>query len=188
MSVDSDASRYDECRVWFPRHVLSQLQVEAERSDPLETGGILLGYRDEAGGEIVVTAMVGPGRDARHRRRSFVPDHSFHEREVARLYTESGRTWSYLGDWHTHPGGPLSLSLKDQRTLTRIARARTARVAHPVMVLLASGAPMAAIAPGADAIDVGAWRIGAWVLRDASSFWSAWRVRVLATRCTVVHF
>jgi integrative and conjugative element protein (TIGR02256 family) len=120
---------------WIREVALAALTAEAHRCSTLETGGVLVGYRG-GNGDVLVTDVVGPGPDAIHRETAFTPDHAFHEREVARLYGESGRTEVYLGDWHTHPLAGAYLSCRDKRTLRRIARARQARVPKPFMVVM----------------------------------------------------
>lgn len=95
-----------------------------------------MGYTGETG-DIVVTHAIGPGPLAKHREKSFVPDHDFQETEIARIYRESGRHSTYLGDWHSHPGGSDRLSWRDRATLRRISRAPAARVQQPVMVIIA---------------------------------------------------
>lgn len=133
--------------IWIPSVVLADLARSADTFAPLETGGVLLGYWVHAPSgttceaEAVVTAQIGPGPRAVHRERSFSPDHVYQEEEIARLYHESGRRWNYIGDWHTHPSGPGSLSGRDKATLRRIATTPAARAPFPVMIVLASGAP-----------------------------------------------
>ena len=121
-------------RLWIGLAVRDALLREAARMAPMETGGVLMGYRGE-GGDVVVTAVIGPGPTAMHARARFLPDHAFQEREIARVYQESGRMHTYLGDWHSHPDGPCTLSSRDRVTLRRIGRERDARVPEPVMVL-----------------------------------------------------
>jgi integrative and conjugative element protein (TIGR02256 family) len=104
---------------------------------PLETGGILLGYCSEGGDTAVITTCIGPGPQASRSRASFVPDHDFHLAEVARHYDETGRREVYLGDWHSHPGGAAYLSRTDRRTAQRIARDGGARLATPLMLVVA---------------------------------------------------
>lgn len=110
---------------------------EARRVSPNETGGVLLGYWAHVGVEAVITDSVGPGPRAIHRRSSFVPDYDFHDAEIHRRYTRSGRRLEYVGDWHTHPTGTLMLSRKDRRTLTAIAMHAPARAPTPVMAIFA---------------------------------------------------
>ena len=45
-----------------------------------------------------------------------IPDHEYQEQEIARVYATSGRCTTYVGDWHSHPGGALYLSRTDVRT------------------------------------------------------------------------
>lgn len=119
---------------WLGKGVAKALFMETTRSAPLETGGVLLGWRTTE--HICVTDIVGPGPGASHARDSFVPDAEWQSEEVARLYAESGRRLAYLGDWHTHPGGTSNPSLRDQQTLSAIARHAPARCPQPIMIIL----------------------------------------------------
>jgi integrative and conjugative element protein (TIGR02256 family) len=136
--------------VWISEPALCAMRSEASAWSPRETGGVLVGYATPDLAEYVITAVVGPGSDAKHRRRSFVPDTSFHEREIARLYEESHRTYTYLGDWHSHPGGTETLSFQDRCTLALIARTKAARIPSPLMAILHGSSP---------------WALAVWVRR-----------------------
>lgn len=120
---------------WMSRHIQKQLEDLARQWAPLEVGGVLAGYWHED--VAVVTHCIGPGGNANHHAWSFAPDYAFHEREIARLYAASRGATVYLGDWHTHPSGPASLSPLDKRTLRSIAGSPEARCTRPLMVLLA---------------------------------------------------
>jgi integrative and conjugative element protein (TIGR02256 family) len=124
-------------RAWIPLTRILEMRREAQERFPKETGGILIGYTDgHDDGDLVIEHIIGPGPQAKHSELFFVPDHDFHEREVNRIYYESGRQSIYLGDWHSHPvGGPL-LSKVDKATLSRIASHKAARIAAPVMALV----------------------------------------------------
>lgn len=124
----------------MPDPLWCDIVAEADRMQPLETGGILLGYRAEEGREFVVTHIVGPGPKAIHKRARFVPDHHYQFAEITRLYAEQPRWEShaltYLGDWHTHPGNFSYLSGQDKATLRLIAVTKSARAPEPVMLIL----------------------------------------------------
>ena len=107
----------------------------ADSTYPKETGGVLTGY--DAGNGLVVTAIVGPGPEAIHEPHSYTPDYAYQDAEVERVYRESDRCHTYLGDWHTHPDGGATLSRRDRRTLRAIADYRPARAPAPVMGILA---------------------------------------------------
>ena len=123
-------------RLWIANDVVMRMISECERAAPVETGGILLGYWGNSTAEPVIAHIVGPGPDAIHAPDRFLPDHDYQLDEIARLYKSSERTLRYLGDWHSHPGGGDELSVVDRKTLRRIARCRTARVEHPVMLVM----------------------------------------------------
>jgi len=125
--------------VWLSISDASAMIAEAGRMSPLETGGILVGYHTE--GDIIITTIIGPGPRGEHGAHWFVPDQTYHEEEIARIYHSSGRMSTYLGDWHSHPKGRPRLSLRDRRTLRRIARTPDARAPQPLMLIVSGGAP-----------------------------------------------
>jgi integrative and conjugative element protein (TIGR02256 family) len=132
--------------LWLSAAVVKALFREAARAFPSETGGVLMGYQVEI--ETVVSDVIGPGPNAQHSRTAYMPDHEYQELEVARVYQESGRRTTYVGDWHTHPNGRLYLSRTDSTTLKSISAHSPARVRRPVMAIVAG--------------KTGDWRIGAW--------------------------
>jgi integrative and conjugative element protein (TIGR02256 family) len=126
---------------WIASTVIATLCQEADRAAPDDTGGVLLGYWSATPAAPVITDSIGPGPHALHEPERFIPDQSFQESEISRLYAESNRKLRYLGDWHTHPGSPGSLSTKDLATMKRIAHFRSARADRPVMLILAGAPP-----------------------------------------------
>lgn len=120
--------------IYLGRGIVAALLTEATRCVPLETGGILLGWRTSE--HICVTSIVGPGPAACHSRTSFNPDAKWQSEQIAQLYAESNRRLAYLGDWHTHPGAAPNPSARDQQTLRAISRHPPARCPQPVMVIL----------------------------------------------------
>jgi integrative and conjugative element protein (TIGR02256 family) len=127
---------HHKVKAWILDSPCSYMLSEAHRVLPLETGGVLLGYWSEDHMAAVVTNAVGPGPQAQHDYCSFIPDYDYHCAEIARIYEASGRRYTYLGDWHTHPGGSPRLSRRDRLTLRRIARHEPARVRTPLMLVV----------------------------------------------------
>jgi len=125
---------------WLKTEVHTDLLEQADRHAPYETGGLLLGYRHSPI-EIVITDVIGPGPHADHRRTGFTPDADWQAAELARRYASADRRITYLGDWHTHPGGGADLSRTDRRTLRAIGRHPDARCPQPIMAVLAGGEP-----------------------------------------------
>ncbi|WP_422674264.1 Mov34/MPN/PAD-1 family protein [Billgrantia sulfidoxydans] len=139
------------------------MERQATEGYPFETGGILVGYLTE--GVTVITRVIGPGPNARFDRDRFFPDSLYQERVLASIYETSGRLYTYLGDWHTHPDGITKLSRTDRRTLRRIARTKSARIHEPIMMLLAGGPE--------------SWKAGLFRLFEPQCFWSIRRLHCL---------
>jgi len=133
-------------RVWLSDVVVDFLLSEADAAAPNETGGILLGYSAQDSWDTVVTHAIGPGPKAVHALDRFAPDYDYQDAEVARIYEESNRQVSYLGDWHCHPKGCGRLSRTDKRTFRQIAECAAARVPEPVMLILTDGPDWAPVA------------------------------------------
>ncbi|NTX58672.1 Mov34/MPN/PAD-1 family protein [Myxococcus sp. CA039A] len=122
-------------RVWVRRVVLAKAQRMARVRAPLETGGLLLGQVVD--GEAHVLALTGPGRRARRSRLGYESDGARDTRLVARVHPEL----HYLGDWHTHPGGPAVLSATDVASIRGTLSPSRPEVLH---LLLAGPADMGA--------------------------------------------
>lgn len=127
-------------RLWIARRVLAEMRELASQYVPVETGGMLLGYVSEHN-EPVVTAIVGAGPDARHRRRRFRPDYDYQQDQLESHFRSTHGRETYLGDWHTHPAGACALSWLDKRVLVRIAKTPSSGTQRPTMVVLAGGTP-----------------------------------------------
>lgn len=88
----------------------------------------------------VITAVIGPGPGAVSEKRRFRPDGQWQRQEVARLYRVSGRSLTYLGDWHSHPARLPLPSRLDLRTARRIATFKESRASNP-LILIAGESP-----------------------------------------------
>jgi integrative and conjugative element protein (TIGR02256 family) len=126
---------------WISKLSLSRMIAEADRAFPKETGGVLIGYWAVPLMEVVITDATGPGPKAIHNAYGFLPDAKYQEEEIARIYNDSGRMYTYLGDWHSHPNGGSRLSRRDRRTARAIATHAPARTPVPLMAILAAESP-----------------------------------------------
>jgi integrative and conjugative element protein (TIGR02256 family) len=118
--------------VLVQRDVCQQLDESCRTcKDAPEAGGILLGcYR---GGDLHVTERTLPGpTDGRHRL-AFVRVDPLHQTAASRLWTSTGGTHTFVGEWHTHPAGGITPSTTDLRSWTYQVR----RVAVPLIFALA---------------------------------------------------
>jgi integrative and conjugative element protein (TIGR02256 family) len=140
---------------WFALSAAHAICADADLYAPLETGGVLMGYF--ASKAAVVTHAVLGGYSATRTSSSFEPDYEFQQIEIDRIYEQSGRNCTYLGDWHSHPLGSSELSREDERTLRRIARTYSARLRSPLMLILGDG---------------DSWGFGVWQFRPR--MWNPW--------------
>lgn len=135
------AGRQPCAQAWVARSVVGAVASEASRYPHEETGGILLGYwRAE---DVVLTATIGAGPNARRGSTWLKPDQDWQLRELAEAYAASGRTITYVGDWHTHPGGAPTPSRRDRRTLRAVRRSTMARTRRPLMMIVGPDADSA---------------------------------------------
>ncbi|MBT2189182.1 Mov34/MPN/PAD-1 family protein [Sphingobium nicotianae] len=146
---------------WLSRDVADAIQLLATTYYPVETGGVLLGWRD--GEDRIVTGLTGPGPRALHGRHTFLPDHRWQVAQIEQAFAASSGDLDYLGDWHTHPDGIASMSEMDRKTLARIER----RVRSPLMLIAAGAAE--------------SWAINSWIGRR-SGFLSRLPPRIEPTR------
>jgi integrative and conjugative element protein (TIGR02256 family) len=124
--------------IWIAENCLATMHQLAGEKYPLETGGMLIGYVASTG-EPVVTSIIGPGPNAKHRRFKFTPDGLYQQSMLEARFkaTDGGET--YLGDWHTHPQGTSTLSYLDKCTLARIAKEPRSQISQPIMIVLGDG-------------------------------------------------
>jgi integrative and conjugative element protein (TIGR02256 family) len=135
-------------RLEMPVTILREMEAEARRRFPAESGGVLLGYRYPSRREpIRVVSQIGPGPKAVHRRNRFEPDGAWQDAEITRAYETSGRTLAYLGDWHSHPRGSGRPSALDRSTARAIAACAAARAPQPLLLILHGGPHEWSLAP-----------------------------------------
>jgi integrative and conjugative element protein (TIGR02256 family) len=102
-------------KVLMPAHARRMMMQEARRStDGKETGGILLGFEAWNDRRCWVTQVGDPGPQAERSATRFCRDLEHAERLAEAAYAIDGSQW--IGDWHTHPGGPPRLSSTDLRS------------------------------------------------------------------------
>jgi integrative and conjugative element protein (TIGR02256 family) len=101
------------------RAAVSRLAAAAD--DGRETGGILLGHQHRRPRPVLDVVHAGDaGPRAVHQPDSFRRDVS-HAQAVADLAYRTDRS-IWLGEWHTHPGGPPQPSRRDLASYRRLLR------------------------------------------------------------------
>jgi integrative and conjugative element protein (TIGR02256 family) len=106
-------------KVLIPAHAHRMMLREARRSaDGKETGGILLGFEAWEDRRCWVTQIGDPGPKAERSATRFCRDLEHAERLAEAAYAIDGSQW--IGDWHTHPGGPPRLSPTDLKSYREV--------------------------------------------------------------------
>jgi integrative and conjugative element protein (TIGR02256 family) len=101
---------------------------------PAETGGILIGRRD--GRRIIITTATGAGPNATEERTKFLRDGVFCQ-QMLREAMESDPHVTYVGEWHSHPKGPVWPSARDVQSLREISVDSDSNTEAPVMIIVA---------------------------------------------------
>lgn len=96
----------------FPRRLFEQCQLYAQKgSFQSESGGVLIGCIRDI--HIEITGVTFPDSSDKQSRFSFVRRSANHVKKVLAAWKRSGRTETYLGEWHTHPEAYPSPSMID---------------------------------------------------------------------------
>lgn len=105
----------DHPYVVFSQRAFNAIVTEVQHKDPVETGGILIGYVLDNGARIVVE-NIPPGQSATHQWGYFEYDEKFVNylsNVIARQYVGNLQV---LGLWHRHPGNLDTFSSTDDET------------------------------------------------------------------------
>ena len=105
------------------------------RLDPLETGGVLLGYATSAS-EVVVGWLSGAIGRPKRGLFSFAPDTRAHQEVVDKYHGASDGILTYVGEWHSHPLAALAPSHLDVATMQDVARRLQPAALPPVLILV----------------------------------------------------
>lgn len=141
--------------VRIPRRVRCQIEHAAGAAvDGRETGGILLGFDDSDGGRFWVTEASTAGPAAERSAIGFRRDLAFVSEVAERAFAVDGSQW--IGDWHTHPGGPPAPSAKDLASWRRAVAESDLEVFLAVILVAGEGGDWAAPTSQAWAVTAGA--------------------------------
>lgn len=118
-------------KVWLSHRAAEQIRLNAAKYFPLETGGVLLGWRN--GPNRTIVDVIGAGPNALHGRMRFLPDHPWQMHHIREAFRSTSGDLDYIGDWHTHPDGIARMSAEDTITLRKISQ----KVKDPAMLIAA---------------------------------------------------
>lgn len=120
---------------------LAFIRKEIHNWRDMETGGALVGYVE--GGRIVVTHASDPGPRGIRCPNSVRIDGAFTTEFAFRLQSISGGQLYYVGDWHVHLKGNLSLSGYDRKAARKLLMSKACLVPYLVSVIFSRDAETA---------------------------------------------
>ncbi len=85
-----------------------------------EVGGILIGRELESTDNLIIEEMTEPMSSDRQSRFRFERKDPAHMSRFQELYTMSGETYGYFGEWHTHPEKVPKYSGIDKRNWSKL--------------------------------------------------------------------
>lgn len=104
-------------------------------SDPLETGGILIGrYSDDCNTAIILEATPPPP-DSERGHSSFVRGVTGLTELLNERWQDQDRSY-YLGEWHFHPSTVVEPSPEDFAQMLAISRARDYQCKEPILLII----------------------------------------------------
>lgn len=104
---------------------------------PWEVGGWLLGWWSDDGSEVFVTHATPPA--SRGTPFGVTISGRGHRPLFDAAWDASGGTVTFLGDWHTHPGGHAVLSERDREAMRQLASDPDFGTPQPLIAVVALG-------------------------------------------------
>lgn len=121
----------DPLRLLVAHALLERLQELPPR--PWEVGGWLLGYWSEDRATIVVTHGTPPA--VRGTAFGITISGKGHRRRFDEAWACSNGHVTFIGDWHTHPGGPTTPSATDHRAMRQLYEDRDYGTPEPLIAI-----------------------------------------------------
>jgi integrative and conjugative element protein (TIGR02256 family) len=103
---------------------------------PWEVGGWLLGWWSDDGCELFVTHATPPA--SRGTPFGVTISGRGHRPLFDAAWDASGGTVTFLGDWHTHPGGPAALSERDRKAMRQLSSDPDFGTSQPLIAIVAT--------------------------------------------------
>jgi integrative and conjugative element protein (TIGR02256 family) len=104
---------------------------------PWEVGGWLLGYWSEDSTAVVLTHATPPA--VRGTPLGITISGRGHRRRFDDAWAASEGRVTFLGDWHSHPGGAAAPSRTDERAMSQLAEIGDYGTPEPIIAIVATG-------------------------------------------------
>lgn len=133
--VTVKANNDPEWEIRYRNGLISRLKSEMGKAMPNETGGIFIGSINYKTRTIHVVDVVDAPPDSQANPGCFFRGVKNLPEQIQEVQQKTGGQLGYIGEWHTHPFGPNSLSRTDFNTVTRF-KSELAFLTTPMPVFL----------------------------------------------------
>lgn len=120
--------------IYILKSLVDSIIEETLVNEPLETGGMLLGYIEQR--NYYVVDLIDAGPKAIHDSDYFLSDGKYQQPLLEQKFFNSNGRITFLGDWHSHPNGDSYLSQLDMDTLKNISEDQGAQIACPISIII----------------------------------------------------
>jgi integrative and conjugative element protein (TIGR02256 family) len=119
--------------ITIEKSTLNEIRGLIEKSIPVETGGVLAGFKDDKG-NIIIKKASGPGPKAVQTSLTFEKDIEFCQNFLNEIYSINSKI-VYVGEWHSHPSNNNKPSHTDLKSLSDIAEQKDYLTEIPIMII-----------------------------------------------------
>ncbi|WP_206531925.1 ThiF family adenylyltransferase [Sphingobacterium sp. DR205] len=103
----------------FKDGIIEQIEQACSKAGKNETGGVFVGICNYKTKTIHVTACINAPMDSKADTTHFIRGHEGLPDEIGEIKSNSGAQIGYIGEWHSHPDGPNTLSQQDMISVYR---------------------------------------------------------------------
>lgn len=103
----------------FKSGILEHLRREFSIAGKNETGGVFVGVSNYKTKTIHITDSVKAPLDSKSSSTQFIRGYTGLSEKISEIESSSGGQIGYIGEWHTHPEGPNTLSHQDMTSVNQ---------------------------------------------------------------------
>ncbi len=114
-----NASNDPSWEIRIKNGVIEKIQKESYISGLMETGGVFVGVCNYKTKVIHVVESITPPPDSMSSPGHFIRGYKGLPEAIMKYEECSGQQLGYIGEWHSHPAGPNTLSEQDMRSVCK---------------------------------------------------------------------
>jgi len=103
----------------FKAGIVDRMIIQTKRAGNKETGGVFIGVANYKTKTVHVTELIDAPPDSKANAICFFRGYKGLPEKIASVRENSGNQLGYIGEWHSHPHGPNSLSQTDLDTVKK---------------------------------------------------------------------